>query len=138
MGACDKQWMLDVNDRYARGVGIIISLATTAMIVPIFFLKNIAKLDSTLSFVHSLTWQAYSGWACLGVSVISGILYYYFSAKWVKLAWGQEADVLWIGATEACIEHFLDWTYFFMVLGFISGVGLMGFYIATFTTHAPG
>ena len=78
MTKCSNQWKLDVNDRYGRAVGIVISLASASLFMPIIFLKDIALVTTTQSFSASLTYWAYSGWMFLSLSVISGILYYFF------------------------------------------------------------
>ena len=92
MPECPNQWQLDVNDRYARGVGVVLSLSSAALILPIFFLKDIVNITSTQSFANVLSYWTYLGWFMLSVSIVSGIIYYFCSAKWVKLAWDKEAD----------------------------------------------
>jgi hypothetical protein len=135
MSNCKNQWKLDVNDRYARGVGVVTSLSTTSLVLPIFFLKDIAKISSTQSFANSLSCWAYLGWILLTLSIISGILYFYFSAKWVKLAWEKEADIFWFRAQEPGVEILLDGSYFVMMAGFVLGVASMIWFTVTFTTN---
>ena len=136
MSDCEEQWKIDVNDRYARGVGVVISLSSTALVLPILFLKDIAKINLTQSFANSLSCWAYIGWALLALSVISGILYFYFSAKWVKLAWKKGADIIGCKAHESGVELLLDGSYFLMMAGFILGVASMIWFMVTFTTNA--
>ena len=136
MAECPNQWKLDVNDRYGRGVGVVISLSSASLVLPIIFLKDIAHISSTQSFAKSLTCWAYSGWVLLSLSVLSGVIYYFCSAKWVKQAWGKDADIFGIEVTEDFIENLLDGSYFVMMSGFLLGLGAMIMYMVTFTIGA--
>lgn len=138
MAATDKpiQWMLDVNDRYERAVGVVTSLSSASLVLPIFFLKDIAHINSVRSFADSLNCWAYSGWILLSLSILSGIIYYFSSAKWVKLAWGENTDIFGINVTIPFIENLLDGSYFVMMTGFFLGLGAMIKYTLTFTTVA--
>src|SRR5882757_506165 len=82
---CPEQWRIDVNNKYQNAVGVVISLATGAMVLPILFLREIVK-DEKRSLAHLLNLWAYTGWILLSLSILSGILYHFCSAKWVKLA----------------------------------------------------
>jgi hypothetical protein len=68
---------------------------------------------------------AYVGWALFAVSIISGILHYYFSAKCVKLALVKSADIFWVSTNESFVEWALDLTYLLMMLGFLGGAACM-------------
>ena len=136
MPECPNQWQLDVNDRYARGVGVVLSLSSAALILPIFFLKDIVNITSTQSFANVLSNWTYLGWFMLSVSIVSGIIYYFCSAKWVKLAWDKEADIFGIPVGKPRVERYLDFSYFLMMSGFIIGLGAMIIYMMTFTIRA--
>jgi len=136
MSNCPNKWKLDVNDRYERGVGVVTSLSSASLVLPILFLKDIAQISSTKSFVSSLSCWTYSGWFFLSLSVLSGIIYYFCSAKWVKLAWDKKADIFGKEVNESFVENLLDGSYFLMMTGFILGLGSMVIYMVTFTTSA--
>jgi len=136
MPDCDNQWKIDVNDRYERAVGVVTSLSSASLVLPILFLKDIAKINSVTSFASSLNSWALWGWGLLSLSILSGIIYYFSSAKWVKLAWGKEADIFWLRVDEKFIEGLLDLSYFLMMTGFLSGLGAMIVFMVTFTTSA--
>lgn len=127
MNECPKQWMLDLNDRYKAAAGIVITLSSASFVLPIFFLKDMVGIGSERTVLSELAWSAYLGWALLALSVASGILYHFFSAKWAKVAWNEKADVLWLfkDISAKAIERWLDWTYFFMTLGFAVGLFLV-------------
>jgi hypothetical protein len=136
MPDCTNQWKIDVNDRYERAVGVVTSLSSASLVLPILFLKDIAKIDSVTSFATSLNHWAFLGWGLLSLSILSAIIYYFSSAKWVKLAWGQQADIFWLSVNEQFIEWLLDISYFLMMTSFISGLATMIIFMVTFTTSA--
>jgi len=116
------KYKMDVNDRYQRGVALVASLSTASLVLPILFLKDIVKVTPPKTISDALTTSVYFGWALLAASIILGILYYYFSAKWVKLAWGKSTDICWLKTNEDVVEFFLDYSYLFMMLSFVSGL----------------
>jgi len=85
MSSCPDQFKLDVNDRYQKGVALVTSLSTASLILPILFLKDIVNVTGNQTVADALTADVYLGWKMLAASIFLGILYYFFSAKWVKL-----------------------------------------------------
>lgn len=128
-----KQWMLDVNDRYQKVVGLVTSFSTALIASPILFLKESAKSSNTM-ILSMLDFFAILGGIFLLGSIISGIFYAYGSAKWVKLAWGEQADILNKNKGVKDIEKFLDLTYASMMVGFLLGGLCM---IIFMVTHIP-
>ena len=132
-----EQWRIDVNGRYQTAVGIVSSLATASLVLPIFFLKDFVKVDNPQSLIHSglVSWcWVICGWISLGLSVLAAVIYYYSSAKWVKLAWHQDADLFGCKhlagqSGKTFIENALDWSYGIMmglfILGMISMITFM-------------
>lgn len=135
MGDCPNQWKLDVNDRYQKAVGVVTSLSTAASTFPIFFLKDLLEIKGARSIAEVLSFSVYLGWIFLAVSVLSGISYYFCSAKWTKLAWGKEADVFGIDVKEGPVETMLDVSYFFMMAGFVGGVFCILKFVVDFQLH---
>lgn len=135
MGECPNKWKLDVNDRYQKAVGVVTSLSTAALTFPIFFLKGIVDLKGAQSIADSLSLWVYLGWLLLSISVLSGIVYFFCSAKWVKLAWNQKADVFGIDVSEPAVENMLDYSYFFMMIGFVAGVFSMLKFVVNFSVN---
>ena len=128
---CPEQWRIDVNNKYQNAVGVVISLATGAMLLPILFLKEIVK-DEKRSLAHLLNLWAYTGWILLALSILSGILYHYCSAKWVKLSWHHPTDIFGKEVSQGLVETCLDVTYFVMMAGFVLGLGSMVFFMVRF------
>ena len=133
MSECPEQWKLDVNDRYARGVSVVTSLSTAPLVLPMLYLKNIAAADTTKPRTDSLSCLVYFVLVCLGVSIISSVIYYYFSAKWVKNAWGETPDIFDRPITGSSIEKWLDRSLFFMMSGFLIGLGCIVYFVASCT-----
>ena len=120
--ATTEEWKLDVNERYQKAVGTVISLATAAVGAPFVFLKDIHGNQAIRSV---LTCSAYWGWSLLAVSIVSAVVYYFFSAKWIKLALVNKADLFWIPLKKWFVESVLDLSYLLMMVGFLAGVYFM-------------
>ncbi len=133
MSECPEQWKLDVNDRYQAAVGVVSSLATASLVLPIFFLKDIVTSGPGKSIADSLTYLVIIGWLLLGLSILSAIVYQYSSAKWVKLAWKKDADMFGWPVKVNQVESALDFSYFLMMIGFLGGVVCMVIFMATFS-----
>jgi hypothetical protein len=136
MPECAKQWRIDVNDKYQQAVGVVTSLATGSMILPVLFLKDVAGATAHGSIAALLNGWAYAGWGCLAAAALGAIGYYYCSAKWVKLSWGQPTDMFGHPVEDPFVERCLDVTYFLMMSGFVSGLTLMVVFMVRFTTPA--
>lgn len=134
MSECPEQWKLDVNDRYQAAVGVVSSLSAASMVLPIFFLKDVAAIGSSRSIADVISGWVFAGWFWLSVSVLSAIIYYYCSAKWVKLSWGKTADMFGKNVTGASVEKALDRSFFLMMAGFIVGLFCMVVFMVTFHT----
>jgi hypothetical protein len=118
MSKCPEQFKLDVNERYQKGVGLVTSLATASLVLPILFLKDIVNVTKTQTVAEALTPDVYLGWKLLAVSIGLGVIYYYFSAKWVKLAWDEKTDICWIPVNANFVEKLLDYSYLIMMACF--------------------
>ena len=121
MPECAEQWKLDFNERYQKAVGIVTSLSTGAIVLPILFLRNIAGAPVGTSIASSFNWWVYVGWILLAISVLGAITYCYASAKWVKIAWGRDADMFGKAVSAQQVERMLDLSYFAMMTGFMLG-----------------
>jgi hypothetical protein len=128
--ATDGHWKLDVNDRYQKAVGTVVTLATLALGGPFIFLKNLTGK----SLLSVFTPTAVLGEGLLGLSIVCAVAYYFFSAKWVKLALLGKADFFKITMKDWFVEFALDASYFLMMIGFLAGV----FFVVEFmTTYVP-
>jgi len=131
MSSCPDQFKLDVNDRYQKGVALVTSLSTASLILPILFLKDIVNVTGNQTVADALTADVYLGWKMLAASIFLGVLYYFFSAKWVKLAWGKSTDIFWVPVSEGFVEYLLDASYLVMMICFGGGM----YYILSFVVE---
>jgi hypothetical protein len=129
--ATDEHWKLDVNERYQKAVGTVITLSTAALGSPIVFLKDI---HANRSILDVLTLSAYIGGILLALSIVCAVIYYFFSAKWIKLALVNRADFFGVSISKEWVEPILDVTYFAMMIGFLVGVYFM---LQFMTTYVP-
>ena len=135
MGECPQQYKLDVNDRYQAAVSAVVTLSTASLVLPIFFLKDINGFESGKPIMDSISKLVIWGWVLLGLSILSAIVYQYVSAKWVKMAWGQQADIFGMNISDRFAESALDITYFLMMVGFLGGLLCMIIFMVTFKPH---
>jgi hypothetical protein len=135
MAECPEQWKIDVNDKYQHAVGVVISLATGSMVLPILFLKDMVRTTANLSIADMLSGWVYASWVFLALSILSGIMYHYCSAKWVKQSWNRSADMFGKAVTPAFVEWCLDVAYFVMMSGFIFGLTTIVLFMVRFTSH---
>jgi hypothetical protein len=111
------KWKLETNDRYTRIVSNVTSLATGALVLPALFLREFLGVPKEKALAPLLTCTAYTAWLCLGLSVFFGLLYSWFSVKWVKQAWGQKTFF-----EEHSLERVMDWLFVLMMLLFVVGI----------------
>ena len=130
--ACPQQWKLDLNDRYQRAVGTITSLSTAAIVAPVLFAREVSGATPGVAIRGALNWWVYGSWILLTASVLGAIVYYYGSAKWVKLAWQRPTDMFRWPVEDPFVESVLDVSYFVMMVGFVLGVACVVMFMVTF------
>lgn len=124
-----ERWRIEVNDRYSKVVTSVISLATGALVLPVLILRDLLGIKAQ-TLLPLLTWAAYVAWGCLGFTILLGLIYFWLSAKWVKLALGQP-----ISLSAAVLESVLDITYVLMMFLFLVGIAATVWFL--FATHVP-
>src|SRR3546814_8563100 len=82
-------WRIDTNDRYRELVAVILSLSTGALLLPVFLARKFLGISEKTPLKEALTCTTYWAWICLAASILSCIIFQFFSTKWVRLAWGQ-------------------------------------------------
>ena len=125
-------WRLDSNDRYREVVRTIISLSTASLAIPIFFLKNILSVPAGKPLLDILDWTVFASWILLFLSIVFGLVFYYASAKWIRLAWGQSAGFFGRSTNESTVETVLHISFWVSVLAFAIGLSLILWFIVTF------
>jgi magnesium-transporting ATPase (P-type) len=127
-----EKWRIETNDRYAKIVASITSLATGALVLPAILLREFLGVPKKTPLLPLLNWWAYSYWICLAISILLGLAYSWLSVKWVKQAWGQK-----IAISECRLECLLDVTFVIMMLSFVFGVISLVAFFLTFYVRCP-
>lgn len=128
-------WRIDTNDRYRELVALLIGLSTAALLLPVFFVREFLRNADGRPLIEILPSTTYWSWILLGIAILSGIVFNFFSAKWVRLAWEQPVTVLWCSASEKIVERVLEWSLWLCILGFLGGVALT---LLSLVSHAAG
>jgi hypothetical protein len=124
-----EKWRIETNDRYNKIVTSVISLATGSLVLPALFLREFLGIPKEKALTPFLNYGVYLAWICLGLSILSGLIFSWLSVKWVKLAWGKKILV-----SERFLERVLDVSFLAMWLLFPVGVVLfsVGLWLANF------
>jgi len=110
-------WRIAINDRYQKVVDTVMTLATSALVLPTFFLRELLAIPPGQKLIDSLNYKVFISWSALSLTILLGIIFQFTSAKWVKLAVGGKVHFL-----EQTLSLILDWTFWMMASGF--GIGL--------------
>jgi hypothetical protein len=125
-------WRLDTNDRYRDAVKVVMDLSTASLVVPIFFLRDILRIPKDQALADVLNCKVYGSWISLALAIVLGFVFYYCSAKWVRLAWGKEAGLFGIKTNEGVVETWLEVSFWGTVIAFLLGISLILWYVVTF------
>jgi len=125
-------WVIGLNAQYQKVVNTLITLSTAALILPVFFLRDlIGNIPPNTSLLKSLQEPtfcevpvAFWSWGCFSASILSGILFYYVSATRIKEAWGQKNNTLFIRSIKGkkTVQYWLFATFDFCVVFFLLGI----------------
>ena len=127
-----KPWKLDTNNRYRDAVKVVMDLSTASLVVPIFFLRDILRIPQTQSLSHVLNYKIYLSWLSLAFAIFCGLIFYYFSAKWVRLAWGQKSKLFGNELSERFVERILELSFWMTFVAFALGISLIICFVVSF------
>jgi hypothetical protein len=127
-------WRLDTNDRYRELVSAILSLSTAALLLPVFFAREFLGVSGEKTLAGVFSCEVYLAWTLLGMAVLSCICFFFFSAKWARLAWNQPVGLFTKPISEAFVERALELFLWLAIIGFLSGVALT---IVFWVSYAP-
>jgi len=128
-------WRLDTNDRYREVVRTVMGLSTASLFLPVFFAREFLGIESRTALKTVLGASVYWSWVLLGLSILSGIVFHYLSAKWVRLAWEQPVTVLCIAASENFVEKAMEACFWFTGVAFVAGLFFIVQFFATYAAH---
>jgi hypothetical protein len=112
---------------YQKVVNTVMGLATASLILPVFFLRNFLSVPQDEPLVNYLYGSIYWSWIFLVLSIVSGTIFFYVSAKWIKQAWRQKT---WLSAKVT--ERILDFAFALQIIFFLIGIGLFVFFAVTY------
>ncbi len=122
-----QEWKGKANAEYQKVIGAIIALATAALILPTLFLKDFIALPQGTALLPKLTMSVFVYWGCLSLAILSGVVFYYVSAKWLKQAYGGPVSV-----SEKALECWLDVSFWLTAALFIGGLLCFVWFIAMY------
>lgn len=129
-----EPWKKDTNNKYSEVMKSIMGLSTASLLLPVFLSRNFLSIEITKPLTEVFGCFIYAAWILFGVSILSGILFQYLSAKWVRLAWGQKAGMFWSEDTsETTIERCMECSFWLSIITFIIGIILTILYFVTFS-----
>lgn len=117
-----KDWKIAVNERYQKLVDLLVTLSVASFVLPGLFLKDFLPVEPGKSLIECLGEKIYTFWIFLALTIFLAGMFYYFSAKWIKNAAGQDTLL-----NEFLIRMFLNITYWSMIFTFI--FSLYKFYV---------
>jgi hypothetical protein len=109
------------------------SLSTASLLLPVFLARDFLAIDEKTALRAVFTWSVYASWLLFGASIFAGIVFHYFSAKWIRQAWGQEVGFFGSRLSDESVEKVLERSFWLTVLGFVGGVVLT---LAFFNSYA--
>ena len=131
-----EPWKRDTNSKYSEVVKTIISLSTASLLLPVFFARGFLGIKTEIPLIKVFGCSIYWAWGLLTVSILSGIFFYYLSAKWLRKAWGKQAGIFWSKDTPSLkIETLMELSFWLCVLLF--GIGLF-LTVAFFVSYENG
>ncbi|QDC95459.1 hypothetical protein [Vibrio furnissii] len=133
MNEMKEPWKKDTNDRYLDMVKSVVNLSTASLLLPVFFARNFIDIPKDSPLLAVFGCSIYIAWLLLGLSILNGLVYQYLSAKWLRIAWGKQAGILWSKNTsESTVENCMEWCLWGCVAYFISGVAFTLYFFMTF------
>jgi hypothetical protein len=130
-----EPWKLDTNNKYSEVIKSIFGLSTASLLLPVFLARNILGIKAETSLTKVFSWPVYTAWVSLAFAILLCILYQYLSAKWIRLAWGKPAGILWDKNTsEKTIETLMEICFWGSVLAFFIGLFFTVMYFAGYSS----
>lgn len=128
-----EPWKVDTNNKYSEVVKSIMGLATASVFLPVFLAREFLGIESEIPLKSVLGCSVYWSWALLAASILAGVFFIYLSAKWVRIAWGKEAGILWSSNTrETTVECLMEISFWLSVVLFCVGIFLTIWFFATY------
>lgn len=129
----EHPWRIETNSRYRDVVKMFINFSIATLSIPILVLRNILNIDPNVALIEKFDCKIFASWGFLIFSIISGIIFYYASAQWIRLAWKLPTRFMWWkDMNDKLVERILDWTFWLTIAFFFSGFVLIIWFIITY------
>lgn len=117
-------WRIETNSRYKDVVKMIINFSVAALSIPIFVARYILGIDSSISLMQIFDFRIYSSWFLFLFSILFGIVFFYASAQWIRLAWELPTVFMFFKVKDKSVERILDWSFWLSIIFFLVGLFL--------------
>jgi len=111
---------------------MLLGLSTAALLLPAFLARDFLGIPADAALRDVLPRTAYWSWGFLGLSIISGIVFHFFSAKWARLAWQQPVGLFGLPVSDQFVESALAVSLWCTLLGFLAGILLTLIFVVTY------
>jgi predicted permease len=121
-------WEFTVNSTYQDVMKTFMSLVTASLVLPLFLIRNFVRVPEGRPIADHLRPSAYWSWALLFLSLVCCMVFFWVSAKYVKvLSGGTET---WQGdlVSSATFENLRDLSASGSVLFFFAGLLTLGWF----------
>jgi hypothetical protein len=108
------------------------SLSTASLLLPVFLAREFLAIKPEVALKAVISCSVYWSWGLLGLSILSGVVFQFLSAKWVRLAWEKPVGVFGLNVTESFIETGLEITFWCCALTFMVGLFFVVYFFANY------
>jgi len=117
------EWKVAVNANYQELMKTLMNLVTASLVLPFFLVRNFLGIPEGQPIADHLRPSAYWSWGLLFLSLLCGMLFYWASAKFLKVVSGGTES--W---SEASFETLRDLSASGAVLFFLGGLLTLGWF----------
>jgi hypothetical protein len=119
-------WQLSVNSTYQDVMKTFMNLVTASLVLPFLFIRNFLRVREDEPIANYLSPSAYFSWAMLFLSLVCCMVFFWASAKYVKVVSGGDERPM----TADSFEGLRDWSGSEAVLLFLVGLVALGIFFA--------
>jgi hypothetical protein len=123
----ENAWQLRANSTYQDVMKTFMNLVTASLVLPLLFIRNFLRVREDEPIAHYLSLSAYFSWAMLFLSLVCCMVFFWASAKYVKVVSGGD-EGSWIPES---FEGLRDWSSWEAVLLFLVGLLALGFFFVS-------
>ena len=88
----EDKWKLVVNANYQEVIKTLMSLTTASLVLPLLFIRNFLGVPEGKRLADYLPSSAYWFWGFLFLSLLCDMVFFWSSAKFIKVVSGGRED----------------------------------------------